>query len=166
MCLCIAAVLAFAGFDDLTTPVSHLLVGMIAVLSLLGLAISSYFTAIAYRWIDPRSRYLPGFCRMGETTCASVIFTPRARVFGVPNSLLGQIYYLCLLGGLAGGWLWTGPVFGLALAASALTVVLGAYLSWSLLFWTKIPCRLCFTSHGINAVIFLLLLTGASGSSG
>ncbi|MBI2821213.1 MAG: hypothetical protein HYX74_03215 [Acidobacteria bacterium] len=161
MCLCIAAVAALVGIDDLTTPVSRALVGTVAVLALLGLIISSYFTAIAYRWINPESPYLPGFCRMGETTCARVIFTPRARVFGVPNSLLGQIYYLGLLGALASGQLWKGPLFGLVLAASALTVLLGVYLTWSLLFWTKIPCRLCFAGHAINALIFLLLLSAS-----
>ena len=41
---------------------------------------------------------------------------------------------------------------------SVATVLLGIYLTHSLIFRTRIPCRLCFTSHGINAVIFLLLL--------
>ena len=131
---------------------------ILAVLVVTGFCISTYFTAIAYRWIDPAAPYLPGFCRMGEKTCSSVIFTPRARVFGVPNSVLGQLYYLSLLAGLASRLLWREPFFGAALGAAAATVLLGVYLTHSLIFRTKIPCRLCFTSHGINAVIFLLLL--------
>src|SRR5262245_49926013 len=130
----------------------------LALLSIAGLFIASYFTAIAYRWINPESAYLPGFCRMGEKTCASVIFTPRARVFGIPNSVLGQLYYLCLLAGLASGLLWREPFLTAAIAASAATVLLGIYLTHSLLFRTRIPCRLCFTGHAINAVIFLLLI--------
>ena len=128
----------------------------VTLLSLAGLCISTYFTAIAFRWIDPSARYLPGFCRMGEKTCAAVVFTPRARLFGVPNSVLGQAYYVCLLAGVAAGRLWA-DWFWPALVVSLLTVVVGIYLTYSLLFWTKIPCKLCFTSHGINAVIFVLL---------
>lgn len=135
-----------------------MLASILALLALAGLAISTYFTAIAYRWIDPEAGYLPGFCRMGKATCASVVFTPRARVFGVPNSLLGQIYYLCLVAGLWAGRLWEAPVLGIALGISFLTVLLGIYLTHSLLFRTRIPCKLCFTSHAINGVIFLLLL--------
>ncbi|MBI4455495.1 MAG: hypothetical protein HY644_06310 [Acidobacteria bacterium] len=137
---------------------------IITLLALLGFVISSYFTAIAYRWIDPKAGYLPGFCRMGEKTCASVIFTPRARLFGVPNSALGQVYYLALLAGLWTQWFGRAPFFWLALAASVLTVFVGMYLTYSLLFWTKIPCKLCFASHGINAAILVLLLAQAGTS--
>ena len=67
----------------------------IVALSIVGFLISSYFTAIAYRWIRPDERWIPASCRMGEQTCASIVFTPRARVFGLPNSVLGQVY-VCL----------------------------------------------------------------------
>lgn len=142
-----------------------MLAWMLAALATVGFFISTYFTAIAYRWIDPQARYLPGFCRLGEKTCASVIFTPRARLFGVPNSLLGQVYYLSLLAGLWTGRLWTPPFVWPTLGASLVTVLVGIYLTYSLLFWTKIPCKLCFTSHGINAVIFTLMITNVLGSS-
>ena len=49
-------------------------------------------------------------------------------------------------------------LFTLYLGASLLTVALAVYLSYSLLFVTRVPCVLCFTSHGINTVIFLLLI--------
>ena len=137
------------------------LVGLAAA----GLVISSYFTAVAYRWMRPDARWIPRFCRLGEETCASIVFTPEARVLGVPNSLLGQIYYVSLLAGAPAGALdlpWLGFAW---LAASLLTVGLGAYLTWSLLFVTRVACVLCFTSHAINAVIFglLVLRTGTAG---
>ncbi|HEV8131475.1 MAG TPA: vitamin K epoxide reductase family protein [Acidobacteriota bacterium] len=130
----------------------------IFALALIGLSISTYFTAIAYGWMDPEARYIPKFCQMGKETCASIVFTPRARVFGVPNSLLGQLYYLLLLAGILSGWLWQFPLVQVMLAASLLTVLLGVYLTYSLLFWTKVSCKLCFTSHALNAVIFVLLV--------
>lgn len=131
----------------------------IAVLAVVGLSISTYFTAVAYRWVQPDAAWIPSLCRLGERTCASIIHTPRARVFGVPNSVLGQLWYLTLLGSVAAGqlaepiWWW-----GLLVAAAAATVALGAFLTWSLLFVTRVPCRLCFTSHALNLVIFVLLL--------
>jgi uncharacterized membrane protein len=134
-----------------------ILIGLSAALSFL---ISSYFTAVAYRWITPDANWIPSFCRMGEQTCASIVFTPRARVFGLPNSLLGQVFYLALLTAVVGDFLFTKPFVYVYLLASLVTVLLGMYLSYSLLFMTRVPCKLCFTSHGINLVIFILLVIG------
>ena len=126
--------------------------------AVLGSVISTYFTAIAYRWVRPDAKWIPTFCQMGERTCASIVFTPRARFFGLPNSVLGQIFYLALLAGVPFGVLGSPFLFRLYLGASLLTVGLGLYLSYSLLFVTRVRCLLCFTSHGLNAVIFVLLL--------
>lgn len=131
---------------------------VLIVLSMAGLTVSTYFTAVAYRWIHPDARWIPAFCQMGKQTCASIVFTPRARVFGLPNSLLGQIYYLALSIGIPLGLLAEPSVLILYVCASLLTVVLAVYLSYSLLVITRVPCKLCFTSHGINVVIFILLL--------
>ena len=131
---------------------------ILLVCASVGFAISSYFTAIAYRWIRPDAGWIPTFCRMGEQTCASIVFTPRARVFGLPNSLLGQVFYLALVAGVPLGFLETPMLFRLYLGASLVTVGLGLYLSYSLLFIARVRCQLCFTSHGLNAAIFVLLL--------
>ena len=37
-------------------------------------------------------------------------------------------------------------------------MLLGAYLTYSLLFVTRVNCVLCFTSHAINRVVFVILL--------
>ena len=130
----------------------------VSLLAAVGIAISTYFTAVAYRWVRPDTRWIPAFCRMGEKTCASIVFTPRARVFGLPNSVLGQAFYLALLAGLPLGLLDRPALAALYLGASLLTVGLAVYLSYSLLFITRVPCVLCFTSHAVNTVIFLLLI--------
>ena len=134
-----------------------ILIGLLAALSFL---ISSYFTAVAYRWIQPDANWIPSFCRMGEQTCASIVFTPRARVFGLPNSLLGQVFYCALMTAVVGDFLFTKPFAYLFLLSSLVTVLLGMYLSYSLLFLTRVPCKLCFTSHAINLLIFVLLVIG------
>ena len=133
---------------------------LIAVLAALAFLISSYFTAVSYRWVNPNASWIPSFCRMGEQTCASIVFTPRARVFGLPNSLLGQVFYLALIAAVVGDFLFTKPLVYFYLLASLATVFLGMYLSYSLLFITRVPCKLCFTSHAINLVIFILLVMG------
>lgn len=130
----------------------------IGLLAAVGLAIASYFTAVAWRWTKPDVRWIPSFCRLEERTCASVVFTPSARVFGPPNSLLGQVFYAALLAGAAFGRLTDPQLFPLYLGASLVTVGLGIYLSYALLFVLRVPCPLCFASHGINAVICGLLL--------
>ena len=123
-----------------------------------GFLISSYFTAVSYRWIKPDVKWIPSFCRMEERTCASIVFTPRARFFGLPNSILGQVFYLALMASVWGNLALTPPVYYLLISASFLTVLLGLYLTYSLLFLTRVPCKLCFTSHAINLVIFILLV--------
>ena len=128
-------------------------------LSLIGLLISTYFTAVAYRWVRPDVRWVPSFCRMDEQTCASIVFTPQARLFVLPNSVLGQLYYLAILLGVVFGWIdGPGPLPVSYVVASALTVSLGVYLSYALLFVNRVACPLCFTSHGINLMIFLVLV--------
>jgi uncharacterized membrane protein len=131
----------------------------IMLLAVFGLLISTYFTAIAYRWIAPDAAWLPPICRLGERTCATVVDTPRARVFGVPNSVLGQIWYAALLVATPLGLTLSLPWWWAFAAGSLGTVLLGAFLTYSLLFVTRVPCRLCFTSHALNLVVFVLLLS-------
>ena len=75
-----------------------------------------------------------------------------------PILLLGQMFYILIIVGVFADLLFLKPFFFLFLAASSLTVLLAVYLSYSLLFLTRIRCFLCFTSHAINGIIFLILL--------
>ena len=127
-------------------------------LSVVGFAISTYFTAVSYGWSRADARWVPAFCRLDDATCGSIVFTPQARLLGPPNSLLGQGYYAAILVGAPLGALSHQPWLMLYLGASLITVGLGIVLTYTLLFVTRVPCRLCFTSHAINAAIFVLLL--------
>ena len=112
--------LGFAGPDQ--RPVNGLM-SLLIGLSVIGLLISTYFTAVAYRWVRPDVRWVPSFCRMDEQTCASIVFTPQARLFVLPNSVLGQLYYLAILLGVVFGWIdGPGPLPVSYVVASALTV--------------------------------------------
>ncbi|MEE3202182.1 MAG: vitamin K epoxide reductase family protein [Acidobacteriota bacterium] len=131
---------------------------ILALLALVGLAISTYFTAVAFHWVTPDTRWVPAICRLDSETCASVIFTPSARVFGPPNSLLGQMYYAALIIAIGLDRLIDARVWRIFVATSLVTIGLAVYLSYRLLVTLKVPCPLCFTSHGINAIICGVLL--------
>ncbi len=91
---------------------------------------------------------------LGELEGPSVVKTPRAHLFGVPNSLLGSLYYPALAWAI---WFVHGPAAAIVL----LVLVLGAagtsaYLAYSLLFITRRECPYCWTSHAVNWCLLLL----------
>jgi uncharacterized membrane protein len=51
----------------------------------------------------------------------------------------------------------------LLIAASAVTVILGFYLIYSLLKKLHTHCPLCYTAHAINATLLVLLILAARG---
>jgi len=124
----------------------------ILLLCFVGLWVSVYFTGIYYRWFKPDVFWVPQVCRLKEATCMNVLDTPRAKLFGIPNSVFGIFVYSYLMF----DQFFLAPIFGLILLGFA--VARSIYLAYSLLFMTKIPCPLCFTSHIINVVLFLIVL--------
>ncbi len=125
-------------------------------LCVIGLWISSYFTAVSYRWISPNVKWIPQFCQLKEASCQLVIETPRAKLFGVPNSVYGiglYLYLILFFLGVPLSW-WV------AFLATGAAVLRSIYLAYSLLFVTRVPCPLCFTSHGINLILFIYLCFG------
>jgi len=144
----------------------------IFVLALVGLVISLYFT-FAYYGRVKKSRWIPEIlCAREGSSCVTVVQMPYARVFGAPNSLLGILYYLLLV-----GWAFiprtlllfvAGLPVRLAHAAlwaivpiSVATVLLGFYLIYALRRILHVDCPLCYTVHAINLAIFVLLLAAA-----
>jgi uncharacterized membrane protein len=86
---------------------------------------------------------------------ASVVQTPRARLFaGIPNALLGAVYYPALAVAV---WIVPGPPVAFAvLAAVTAAALTSAVLAYSLLFVTKMPCPYCWTSHAVNWLLLVL----------
>lgn len=132
---------------------------LILILSVLGFLNASYFVLVTYGFIAPDPRWLPTFCRMDEGTCASIVTTRYASVFGLPNALYGMVWYVATA--CAGvSLLATGrvpfclPLIGIALG----TVVLGVYLAWALLSRLRVACVLCFFGHGVNTALLLLFV--------
>ena len=92
--------------------------------------------------------------RRGELAEPSVVQSGRARLFGgIPNALLGAVYY---------------PAFGIAvwfvdrpwqivslLIISLVAASVSCVLAYSLLFVTRMPCIYCWTSHAVNWTLAL-----------
>jgi uncharacterized membrane protein len=90
----------------------------------------------------------------GEIPGPSVVKSPRAHLFGVPNSLLGSLYYPAVAVTV---WLVRSPLAAVVLllvvlSAAATSVV----LAYSLLFITRRECPFCWTSHAINWALLVL----------
>ena len=85
----------------------------------------------------------------GELHEASVVQTPRARIFaGVPNAALGCLFYPALALAI---WLADRRWEALALLAiCALVALVSLFLAYSLLFVTRMPCKYCWTAHITN----------------
>ena len=135
--------------------------GLICVLALTGLTISLYFT-FAYYGRMKKARWVPGILRAREgSNCVTVVQTPYARVFGVPNSLLGVIYYVGLLVWALGcqrveedfpWFLWV------LLTGASISLVMARYLTYALREKLRLTCPLCNLAHIVNIVLAVLLV--------
>ena len=140
----------------------------IVLLSVAGLADALYFT-LAYYGRIRKARWVPEIlCAREDSSCVTVVRTPYARVFGVPNSLLGIVYYVLLL-----VWIMFVPrhasILGyvsrpfetlglLLMGASLSSVVLGFYLIYALRRILYTHCLFCYAAHVINFILFVLLI--------
>lgn len=137
----------------------------VLILSLGGLVDALYFT-FAYYGRVRKARWVPEIlCAREGSNCVTVVQTPYARVFGVPNSLLGILYYLLLIGWTLRGRSATPQTARVEvalgwvlIAASAVTVLLGFYLIYALRRKLHTDCPLCYTAHTINLVLLILLI--------
>lgn len=141
---------------------------LIVFLSIIGLANALYFTFAYYGRIK-KARWVPElFCAREGSSCVTVVQTPYARVFGVPNSLLGIIYYgLLILWAVIGVSIGPTVAIGMRglplstlglLGAGAVTVILGFYLVYALRRRLHTHCPLCYMGHSINATLLILMI--------
>ncbi len=95
---------------------------------------------------------------MEKGTCDTILRTQDAKVLGVPNFYPGILFYSTIL------WAVISPdiaadTMDLIRTASGITVLLGIYLTYSLLRRVRVNCVFCFASHAINLILFILLMT-------
>jgi uncharacterized membrane protein len=120
-----------------------------------GLAIAAYFSLVYYHIVEPDNRWIPSFCRMEKGSCMRILDTSEAKVLGLPNSVLGVLYYCAIL------FLPIHLFEMYFLVASIFSVGLGMYLVHALIVKLKTHCPLCYTAHAINLVIANLFIARA-----
>ena len=120
---------------------------LLALLAVAALLVNLYFVSLMLgRW--PRARQalsrLFNACGADTSSCAIVVATPYARLFGgAPNVAAGIPWSLAVLG-LAAFWMATGRLVvpWPYLAVSVATLLVGAYLIYALVVVLKQPCPL------------------------
>jgi len=119
----------------------------LVALTVPALLINLYFASlILARWPGLRHRLGVLFraCGADTSSCAIVVRTPYARLFGgAPNVYVGIAWNVALLG-LALAWVTSGRVTvpWLFLIVAAASVLIGIYLVWALLVDLRQPCPL------------------------
>ncbi len=137
---------------------------ILILLSTAGFLVSAYFTGVYYGRLRSNVWWIPSMCRMDRSTCSTILKTPEARIFGIPNFVLGMVFYLLMIiMGTYRSFSSFDFLFDLSLSISLFTVVLSVSLIYSLLFKLKTNCILCYTAHAINFCIAVVLLTIRSG---
>lgn len=129
---------------------------LLIVLATAGFFISLYFTGVYYGYLKSNVWWIPAFCRMEQQTCMSILKTPEARIFGLPNFVPGLGFYLLLIVVVIGDG--DGFLFDIVLALAIFTVLLAVYLIYALRVRLQTDCILCYTAHGINTAIALILI--------
>lgn len=106
-------------------------------------------------------RVLPGWltgpdvCLMDDGGCAVLFRSPRSRLLGVPNAVLGVTLYVLVAMGLLRHWpAWL--LFVMTLPAVAMSIVLGYSL-----ITRKLQCRICWTGHLANGLLAATLFLRA-----
>jgi uncharacterized membrane protein len=93
----------------------------------------------------------PEVCLMEDGGCAVLFRSPRSRLLGIPNALLGVALYFLLAIGLLFHWAaWI--LFVMTLPAVAMSLVLAYGL-----ITRHLQCRICWTGHAANAVLAVAL---------
>jgi uncharacterized membrane protein len=123
-----------------------LAIGLV-VLTIPALLINIYFTLLILRRAPELRQRLGSMftaCGADTSSCAIVVQTPYARLFGgAPNVYVGIVWNVALLG-LAVTWIASGRVSAPwpYLVVAAATVVVGVYLVYALIARLRQPCPL------------------------
>jgi uncharacterized membrane protein len=132
---------------------------LVSWLALAGGAAASVAALYGHYRVLPAIFTGPEICRLEDGGCAVLFRSPRAALLGIPNAALGVALYLLLAAGLALGW----PAW-LLLTMTAPAVAMSAFLGWSLIS-NGHECRICWTGHVSNAVLFFIFLLRTIGLS-
>jgi uncharacterized membrane protein len=131
-------------------------VSVLIWIALLGGAAASTAALYGHYRVLPGWLTGPEICQLDQGGCGVLFRTPRARLLGVPNAMLGLALYGLLAIGLIIGW----PSWFLLLMTVP-AIAMSAFLAYSLIA-NGLQCRICWLGHFSNAALFLLLALRAA----
>ncbi len=123
---------------------------------MVGGALSFYFYSVYQGKMFYKQWWMPPVLRMTSDNCSNVIDTPYGRHFNLPNAALGaplMVLYAALLF-LVGNEMISKTV---PLSFGVITLFVAVYLIYGLWKINK-HCRICYTVHFLNLVIFIMQL--------
>jgi uncharacterized membrane protein len=121
----------------------------IAVLALIGLAISAYLTWVHYAGIEPVCSSI--------SDCERVQNSSYAELVGIPVAVIGVVGYAAIFASL-----WARVEVTALL--SYLAVAFSGYLTWAEVFRIDAICQWCVTSAIVSLVIAVLATVRALGA--
>ena len=124
---------------------------VIVWIAILAGACASAAALYGYYLVLPAWLTGPEICQLEAGGCQVLFRTPRARLLGVPNASLGIVLYALLAAGRLLDWP-SIVLFAMTWPAVAMSAVLG----YSLIS-NRRQCRICWTGHAANAVLFVTL---------
>ena len=129
-----------------------------ALLALAGGALSFYFYGVYKGLLSGKQLWIPPLLHVTSATCTSVIKTAYGKHFWFSNVSVGIPFmfgYGIVLWGTANGNISTTIPFIMGI----ISILVGIYLINGLVR-LKMHCRICYTVHTLNLIIFLLQLSG------
>ena len=131
---------------------------LLGAMATAGIFIAAYFSLATYHIIpEDLIETLPVCNVHGKPE--RIVDTFYGRVFYLPNSLYGLLYYSGMLFSvITWGSVWPRGYLTFGFVASAGVLIFSGFLYWSLRKRLFTLCRLCITSHLLNLGIFICLL--------
>jgi uncharacterized membrane protein len=121
------------------------------VLSLIGLALSTYLTITHFK---PQALYCTG---NGIINCAAVTTSAQSRLLGIPVAFLGLGTYVVMTV-LNSPWGWRAKNYWLHVARFAISIVSMGFVLWLLYAELIIIDHICLYCTGVHVVTFALLI--------
>jgi uncharacterized membrane protein len=121
------------------------------LLSLLGLAISTYLTITHF---EPQDLFCTG---TGVINCAAVTTSAQSRLLGIPVAFLGLGTYLVMTV-LNSPWGWRAKNYWLHVARFVIAIVSMAFVLWLVYAELIIIDHICLYCTGVHIVTFALLI--------
>jgi len=128
------------------------------VFASVGLLISAYFVLATYRVLSGNLIGALPVCSVSGSE-KRIVDTSFGRILYIPNSIYGFLYYLGILILTIGWWAqWTDQMLFFIAILSGLVVLFSVFLYYALVKRLRTTCRLCVTTHLINAGLFLVFI--------